>query len=36
MKRKQLWTIITFILILGISIAGSNLTEKRIAVETAA
>ncbi|WP_124098983.1 N-acetylmuramoyl-L-alanine amidase [Ruminococcus sp. Marseille-P6503] len=36
MKRKQLWTIVTFILILGISIAGSNLTEKRIAVETAA
>lgn len=36
MKRKQLWTIITFALILGISIAGSSLGEQRLAVETAA
>ncbi len=35
MKKKQIWTIICFALILGISIVGGSLTEKRIAVETA-
>lgn len=36
MKNKKIWTALCFALILGISVAGSDISEKRIAVETSA